>query len=257
MKFETCFYLDHPASADLIMAFAATFDGRLNKMLITDAHLKTRTWAPKQERIAQALTAEDPPVNIMLFEKGKDESSGDSCYLQMTRWPSVSSGDDVFSLVVGAPTQDEKVLVTEWWHLASDAGLRSGNGYLQGTPSYDILYGMQGAPSPREPNDVWRSFSDTRQRYLKDPTSFHPVVQGKMLRNVLRYNFMPSSLADTVAEVLKQAGLPADGFSAYPKDRVVWSVPDPDAQRAAHDVLFQKGLVWEPVWIDLAAYRSR
>lgn len=78
-----------------------------------------------------------------------------------------------------------------------------------------------------------------------------------MLRNVLRYNFMPSSLADTVAEVLKQAGLPADGFSAYPKDRVVWSVPDPDAQRAAHDVLFQKGLVWEPVWIDLAAYRSR
>lgn len=71
MKFETCFYLDRPPSADLIMAFAATFDGRLNKMLITDAALKTRTWAPKKERIAQALTAEDPRSTLCCLRRGR------------------------------------------------------------------------------------------------------------------------------------------------------------------------------------------
>lgn len=255
MIFEASFYLNDPASAKLIMAFADTLGGRLNGMSITDTALRSRNSRPDLDKLTKALSDTSDVQHIILFQKGKDGNNNDpECYVQLARLSATPESEEVFSLAAAAPDDEQDKLAPLWWALAAKANINAGAGVLQNRPNTQINYGQLTGSRPRDPGPVWKAFDEACLRYMTDPISFKPVVKGDMLRNVLLHNFMTASLSLKVREVLDQAGLATDGFVDYPKDHVVWSVPDTQLQRAAHKALFDQGMVWEPVWLDLAAY---
>ncbi|MGX5722959.1 hypothetical protein [Shinella zoogloeoides] len=256
MIFEASFYLDQPVPPDQIMTFAEAFGGRLNRMTITDARLRSKSWRPDPGRMADALAAEFPPAQILLFQKGKDGNNNfPECHLMLNRISAAEDRDHVFSLIANVPAEDEQSVAPGWWALAGEAGWKAGNGYLMQRPIRDINYGMFSTSVPVVRTETWTRFDDLCRDFRGDRASIEPVIEGRMLRNVLRQNFMTTSLAEAVRDALKKAGLPTDGFAPFPGDRVVWTLPDPESQRAAHGVLHRKGLVWENDWFDLAGYR--
>lgn len=256
MIFEASFYLNRPVSPELIMAYAETFGGRLNRMTITDAYLRSRSWRPDPGRMAEALAADFLPAHILLFQKGKDENhSFPERTLQLIRKSDAEDEDRIFSLVANVPAEDEQAVAVSWWALAAESGAKAGHGYLQQWPILQINYGMFATSAPDVRTLTWEAFNASCDRLVFEQPSFSPVLEGTMLRNVLRQNFMTASLAEAVKDVLKEAGLPIDGFASSPGDRVVWTLPGPEAQRVAHGALHPKGLVWENDWFDLAGYR--
>lgn len=255
MIFEASFYMRTPLSAAQIMDFAATFDGRLDRMTITDANLKSKSGKPDAEKIAQALKAKYLPAHILLFEKGKDGNNNfPRRSLMLARLSAPEDKDGMFSLIAQVPAEDEPVVAADWWRLAAGTGLNAGHAYLMQWPVREINHGMFAALTPDRATQTWTEFDAACQRLMLEPESFHPVLDGKMLRNVLRDNFMPASLAGTVLDVLKAVGRPVDEVVAYGPDRVVWTLPDPESQRLAHDLLSRHGLIWERSWLDLAGY---
>ena len=94
MIFEASFYLNRPVSPEVIMAYAETFGGRLNRMTITDAKLRSRSSRPDPARMAQALAADFLPSQILLFQKGKDGNNNVPDYaLELTRLSSAEESD--------------------------------------------------------------------------------------------------------------------------------------------------------------------
>lgn len=256
MIFEASFYLNRPASLEMIMAFAETFGGRLNRMTITDARLRSRSWRPDPGRMADALAADFPPKHILLFQKGKDGNNNfPERTLQLIRLSAAEDEVSIFSLVANGPAEDEQAVAASWWALAAEAGAKVGHGYLQQWPILEIDYGMFAASVPEVRTPTWEAFNASCDRFALEQPSFAPTVEGQMLRNVLRQNFMTASLATAIKDGLKGAGLPTDGFAPCAQDRLVWTLPDPESQRAAHAALHSKGLVWENDWLDLAGYR--
>lgn len=255
MIFETSFYLDQPVSPEIIMAFAKTFDGRLNRMTITDANLKSRSSRPDQDKMVQALAADLPPRHIQLFQRGKDGNNNFPEYsLALISLSQVEEEDQIFSLIAYIPATDKDQLAADWWNLATEAGAKAGNGYLLHQPIRDINYGMFGSSVPNVRTPTWEAFDASCRRFIRDRPSFLPVVEGKMLRNVLRQNFMTTALAEAIKDTLCRSGLPVNGFAPFPQDRVIWTLPDSEMQRLAHDALHPERLVWENDWIDLAGY---
>ncbi|MCV2447578.1 hypothetical protein E3D03_009905 [Paracoccus sp. DMF] len=255
MIFEATFYIDHTVSSEVIMAFAQTFGGRLDRMTITDANLKSKSGKPDAEKIAQAPKAKYPPAHIQLFEKGKDGNNNFPLRsLMLARLSAADDKDSMFSLIAQIPAEDESLVAADWWRLAAGAGLNAGHAYLMQWPVREINYGMFAALTPDRPTQTWTDFDASCQRLMLEPDRFRPVLEGKMLRNVLPQNFMTDSLAETIKEKLRVTGLATDGFDSLPQNRAVWTLPGPEVQRMAHRILYREGLVWEIDWIDLAGY---
>ena len=220
MIFEASFYLNQPVSLELIMTFAESVGGRLNRMTIADARLKSRSWRPGPGRMAEALAADFPPAHILLFQKGKDGNNNfPERSLMLNRLSAAEDRDHIFSLIANVPAEEEQVVAGSWWALAARTGAKAGHGYLQQWPILEINYGMFAASAPGVRTPTWEAFNASCDRLVFEPSSFSPVLEGTMLRNVLRQNFMTASLAETVRGALKEAGLPTDGFTPSPGDR--------------------------------------
>uniref|UniRef100_A0A9E8CNK3 Uncharacterized protein n=1 Tax=Bosea sp. NBC_00436 TaxID=2969620 RepID=A0A9E8CNK3_9HYPH len=115
MTFEASFYLNRAVSPEVIMAFAETFGGRLNRMTITDASLRSRSWRPDPARIAQALDADFLPSQILLFQKGKDGNNNLPDYaMELTRLSSAEESDTIYLLSAQVPAEDEEELAADW-----------------------------------------------------------------------------------------------------------------------------------------------
>lgn len=256
MIFEASFYLNQPMSPEAIMAFAETFGGQLNRMAITDANLRSRSGRPDPGRMAEALAADFPPTHIQLFQKGKDGNNNvPERSLALTRLSIAEDEDRIFSLIANGPVEDEQTMAAAWWDLAGEAGAKAGNGYQLRWPIGDINYAMFAGSEPAVCTPTWEAFDASCHRFILDQASFLPVVEGKMLRNILRQNFMTASLAEAIKDGLQQSGLAIDGFVSCSQNRVVWTLPDPQSQRAIYAALHEMGLVWENDWLDLMAHR--
>lgn len=238
------------------MAFAETFGGRLNRMTITDARLRSRSWRPDRDRISQAFDADYSPSLILLFERGRSGKENDAgCMLMLNRLSAAEDDEAIFTLVASIPAEEQSRVAADWWALAAGAGWKAGHGYLMQPPIRDIFYGGFSPTAPsKERTETWKAFDAACVRRTLDPGSFRPVIEGRMLRNVLAQNFLTESLAKVVQERLSKAGRQCGEFASLASDRFLWTVPEIEEQKLAHAALHRLGLVWEPVWLDLASF---
>lgn len=252
MFFEASFAVPAHALAETLLAFAATFEGRIDRLSIVNADLRSREWAPKPERIAEILAYEEPVRMLSLFERRPaGEPNEPKRSVTSDRVPSMGDGPETHVIRVYGPEEEEPRLAPLWWQIATEAGFKAGNGYRIDSDRSGIYYSMMVANAVHGRDAIWEAFNRAADRHMRDAASFRPVVEGRMLRNVLRHNFMTAALAEEVRDILREAGLPEDGFVRYPPDRVVWTIEDTDTQRAAHSALHERGLVWEDDWLDL------
>lgn len=260
MFYEVSFYLNHLSTPESIMDFAASFGKKLDWMVITDAELRSRSWRPAANRIETAFAAEYVPTHIYLYLREKNGNNNSPRFnLEWMRnsMPEAPVKDMIIALVTNIPIENKAEIAKDWWRLAAGLGAATGNGYfLKPGARREINYGAFGAMSYFENKPIWMKLFRSSERFSRQKSSFLPVARGKMLRNVLRYNFMPPELAEEIESGLKKSGLPVEGFESQPTGHVVWTVPDLELQKAAHKALLALGLVWELDWMDLESYEA-
>ncbi len=251
MRFGTCFLLKELPTAELLLAFAASFDGRLNRLQVMEQSEtgKTRTSAFRPEKVVAAMASEPPPWFVYLFPRGADRRPAYDLGLSPLQF---HDGEPAYAVFAGVPGDEETLVADRWWRIAAEAGMLAGNGFLQPAPVDHLDYGTFYAGSPLgEKPPILQAWIDSTRRVRESRESFMAVVEGRMLRNVLRHNVMTTALADRVRATLGRAGLNVGVFVALPGERVIWTIEDTGEQQTAYAALCSEGLVWEAVWFDL------
>ena len=220
-------------------------------MMERSATGKTRTGAFRPEKVVAALETEPLPW-VYLFQKRAGVSTTHPGYDLEFSTQRFLEGDPVYVLRAAVPGQEGASLAGRWWRIAAESGLLAGSGYAQSTPVDHLGYGTFYAGSPLgEKPRILQDWIDSERRMRYERESFMPVVEGRILRNVLRHSLMTAVLAGRIRAALDRAGVSIGAFEALPGERVLWTIEDPGAQQDAYAVRSDEGLVWEHVWFDL------